>query len=228
MWLTGLSILCRWPIFRRWSGGAKVSCILRHWGIQLILAYSWARPAILIAGKGRGGMFLFLLSSFLFLLLPCPSLSSLLLSLLSLFSLSLGDDTKWPIRVDVSLNANTDRYSGRSIHYKCIPQVTDWYIGVQCSCRSSYTLSLADIRVYTSSDRPLYLGLLTDIQGNSVADTGLRILCRWQLFRYTIQLTGCYIPHFWLTQGYSVADRSSYTLSWPIFWYTLQVYWYTG
>ena len=28
---------------------------------SLILVYSWARPAILVAGKGRGGMFLFLL-----------------------------------------------------------------------------------------------------------------------------------------------------------------------
>ena len=28
-------------------------------GIQLILAYSWARPVNLVAGKGRGGMFLF-------------------------------------------------------------------------------------------------------------------------------------------------------------------------
>ena len=44
-----------------WSDVAKVSCILRHRGIQLILAYSWARPAILEADKGRGGMFLFLL-----------------------------------------------------------------------------------------------------------------------------------------------------------------------
>ena len=44
-----------------WSGGAKVLCILYHWGIQLILAYSWARPAILVVGKGRGGMFLVLL-----------------------------------------------------------------------------------------------------------------------------------------------------------------------
>ena len=39
-----------------WLGGAKVSCILRHRGVQLILAYSWARPAILVAGKGRGGL----------------------------------------------------------------------------------------------------------------------------------------------------------------------------
>ena len=39
----------------------KVLCILHHWGVQLILAYSWARPAILVVGKGIGGMFLFLL-----------------------------------------------------------------------------------------------------------------------------------------------------------------------
>ena len=44
-----------------WSGVAKVSCILRHRGVQLRLAYSLARPAILVAGKGGGGMFLFLL-----------------------------------------------------------------------------------------------------------------------------------------------------------------------
>ena len=44
-----------------WLGVAKVSDILRHRGIQLILASSWARPAILVAGKGWGGMFLFLL-----------------------------------------------------------------------------------------------------------------------------------------------------------------------
>ena len=86
-----------------------MSCILRHQGVQLILAYSWARPAILVAGKGRWGIFLFLLflhfhsCSFL----PCPSFSSSLLSLLSLFSLSLGDDTKWRTRVDVSLHPNT-------------------------------------------------------------------------------------------------------------------------
>ena len=47
--------------FAGWSGGAKVSCILCHRGVQLILAYSWARPAILVAGKGREVMFLFLL-----------------------------------------------------------------------------------------------------------------------------------------------------------------------
>ena len=44
------------------SGVAKMSCILHHRGVQLILAYSWARPAILVAAKGKGaggGIFLF-------------------------------------------------------------------------------------------------------------------------------------------------------------------------
>ena len=59
-------------------------------GVQL------GKTCHLVAGKGRRGMFLFLLflhfHSFSFL--SCPSLSSPLLSLLSLFSLSPGDDTK--------------------------------------------------------------------------------------------------------------------------------------
>ena len=72
---------------------AKMSCILRHWGVQLILAYSWVRPAILLAGKVERDVFI---SSVFFtfnliLYLPCPPLSS---PLLSLFSPSLGDDTK--------------------------------------------------------------------------------------------------------------------------------------
>ena len=73
-----------------------MSGILRHWGVQLILAYSWVGPAILVAGKGRGNVFISSVSSlsFLFLFLTCPSLSSLLLPLLFIFSLSLGDDTK--------------------------------------------------------------------------------------------------------------------------------------
>ena len=41
-------------LHRGWPGVAMVSCILRHWGVQLILAYSWARPAIIVAGKGTG------------------------------------------------------------------------------------------------------------------------------------------------------------------------------
>ena len=71
---------------RGWSGGAKVLCILHHRGVQLILAYNWARPAILVVGNGRGGMFLFLL----FLHFLSCSLSSLSLSFISstLFSIS--------------------------------------------------------------------------------------------------------------------------------------------
>ena len=159
-------------------------CVLCHWGVQLILAYSWTRSAILTAGNGRGGMFLFLLflyfhscstffpvplfhlyylfylfSHFLLGWLGSAKVSCILVTrvsnwywltvgqgLLSLkqvrveghvsfrlflhfhscssffpvplfhllyylfyhfFSLSLGNDTKWLIRVDVSLNPKT-------------------------------------------------------------------------------------------------------------------------
>ena len=71
-----------------WLGEAKVLCILLHRGVQLISAYSWARPAILAAGKAREGMFLFLLflhfHSFSFLTCPSPIIFSTM-SLLSLF-----------------------------------------------------------------------------------------------------------------------------------------------
>ena len=51
--------------------------------------------------------------------LPFPSLSSPLLSLLSLFSLFLGDYTKWPTRVDMSLNPgriNQSKGAGERAH----------------------------------------------------------------------------------------------------------------
>ena len=57
-------------------------------GVQLILAYRWARPAIPVAGKGRGGMFLLFL-----LFLHFHSFSSF-------FPVP-------PTRVDVLLNPNT-------------------------------------------------------------------------------------------------------------------------
>ena len=50
-----------------WLGEAKVSYSFSHCGAQLILAYCWARPAVLAAGKKRGGMLLFL--KFLYFLL---------------------------------------------------------------------------------------------------------------------------------------------------------------
>ena len=56
-----------------WLGVAKVSCVLSHWGVQLILAYSWARLAILIAGKARGECFYFF-CFFPFISVPLSSL----------------------------------------------------------------------------------------------------------------------------------------------------------
>ena len=68
--LTYFTLLVPWE----WSGVAKVSCILRHRGIQLILAYSWARAAILVVGKGLGVCFYFFFS-FTFITVPLSSLS---------------------------------------------------------------------------------------------------------------------------------------------------------
>ena len=73
-----------------WLGEAKVSCILCHRGVQVILAYSYAKPAALAASKGRRGMFIFLLS-FTFIHFPFSPVPLIYL-LYSLFSLSLGDD----------------------------------------------------------------------------------------------------------------------------------------
>ena len=71
--------------------------------------------------------------------------------------------------------------------------------------RSSYTLSLIDIPVYTPGDRLLYPMLQTNILGNSVADRYL----------YTLSLTYSGMYSSWQTAipGYSVAYRSYYTLS---------------
>ena len=92
--------------FGRWSSVVKVSCVLRHGGVQLILAYIWARPPILVAGKGRGRMFLF----FLFLhFLSCsyffPFLS-FISSTISFLPFS-GRWHKMTYKVDVSLNPKT-------------------------------------------------------------------------------------------------------------------------
>ena len=62
-----------------WSGGAKVSCILRHRSVQLLFAYVGARPAILVAGKGRGESFYFF-CFFTFIPVPLSSLSLFFIS----------------------------------------------------------------------------------------------------------------------------------------------------
>ena len=93
----------------RWLGLAKMSCILCHQGVQLILAYSWARPAILVAGRVEGECFYFFC---LYTFSPVP-LSSLFLSFISstVSSISLhpfsGRRHKMTHGVDVSLNPNT-------------------------------------------------------------------------------------------------------------------------
>ena len=99
VWLTQIHVgICQ--LLGGWGclGEAKELCILYHRGVHLVFAYSWARPAMLAAGKERGGMFLFLLflhfHSFSFSPLTSVSFPLLHVSLLSLFSLSLGDDTK--------------------------------------------------------------------------------------------------------------------------------------
>ena len=104
-----------------WLGEAKVSCILHHWGVQLILAYSWARPAILAAGvRVEGGMFLFFLflhfCSFSFL--PCLPLSFMSSTISSISLLPFSG--RGPTRIDVSLNPYTINQSKLSDKYICI------------------------------------------------------------------------------------------------------------
>ena len=65
-----------------WSGWAKILYILCHRGVQLFLACSLTRPAILVAGKGSERMFsFFCFSTFI----PVPH-SSLTLSFISTIS----------------------------------------------------------------------------------------------------------------------------------------------
>ena len=85
--LSGDSLLSSSVFSWGWSGGAKVSCILCHRGIQLILAYSWARPAILVAGKGRGGFF-FIYCYYTFIPVPLSSLSLSFISSISFLPFS--------------------------------------------------------------------------------------------------------------------------------------------
>ena len=97
-------------INRRWFGEANVSCILRHRGVQLRLAFSWARPDILAAGKGRGGERFYFFCFFTFIHFP-PSTLSLFFIFSTLSSICLLPFSRRPHkitpRVEVSLNLNT-------------------------------------------------------------------------------------------------------------------------
>ena len=85
--------------------------------------------------KVEGNVFISSVSSlsFMFIFLSYPSLSSPLLSLLSLFSLSLGDDTTCPTRVDVSLNPNTLNDSSLN-HWELMISQVRWQMGIICVC----------------------------------------------------------------------------------------------
>ena len=78
------------------EGGGQVVRRCRVSYVTVILVYSWAKPAFLVAGKGRGGMFVFLLFLHFH---SCSSFFSvplfyLFCYLFYLFSLPLGDDIK--------------------------------------------------------------------------------------------------------------------------------------
>ena len=84
--------------------------------------------------------------------------------------------------------------------------LTDIYEG-SVAYRSSYTLSLTDIPVYTPGDKPLYPRLLNNILGNSVAlsPTDISVYTLGDMLLYPWLLTD--------TPVYSVAYKSWCTLS---------------
>ena len=95
--------------YRGWSGVAKGVLYLMSLGHPLDIGLHLGKaccPCSRYQVRVEGNVFISSVSSlsFLVLFLPCPSLSSPLLSFLSLFSLSLGEETE----VDVSLNLNTN------------------------------------------------------------------------------------------------------------------------
>ena len=86
VWYSGFPTLRWYYAHWGWPGVAKVSCILRHQGVQLILAYSWARPAVLAEGMVREGMFNFF-CVFTFIHFPLSPLSLSFISTISSISL---------------------------------------------------------------------------------------------------------------------------------------------
>ena len=78
-------------------GGGRVArrCRVSYITVQLILTYSWARPAIPVTGKVEGECcYFFCFSTFIPVPLSSLSLSFIASTTSSLFFLSLGDDTK--------------------------------------------------------------------------------------------------------------------------------------
>ena len=94
-------------------------------GLPTDIGYSWAMPAILVAGKGRGGIFF--ISSVFFTLIPVP-LSSLSLSFISstVSSISFlsfsGKGHKMTTRADMPLNPNTIHQSAENVTQSQVAQ----------------------------------------------------------------------------------------------------------
>ena len=97
-----------------WFGEAKVSCILLTWASNWYWLTVWqgllSLQQVWVEGECLFFFYFFCFFTFIplhFLFLPCPSLH-LLYYIFYLFSLSLGDVTKWATRVNVSLNSKTE------------------------------------------------------------------------------------------------------------------------
>ena len=139
---------------------AKVSCSLRHRCVQLILAYRWARPAVVVAG-----IFYFVcFFTFIPITLSSLSLSFIFSTISSLFSPFLWEKTKSkPTRVDVSLNPNTfNQYKEFSscIHFiatsMILPVFFFFPISITGPSCSKLTTSLVnDSLKFTSSDKQI-------------------------------------------------------------------------
>ena len=74
------------------DGGDRVWRIvyLTHQGVQLISVYSWARPAIFVAGKGVGECYFFCIFTCM-PLFPIPLISSNIAFLFSLWEMTWND-----------------------------------------------------------------------------------------------------------------------------------------
>ena len=88
-----------------WLGEAKVSCILRHRGVELILAYSLARLAILEAGKSSYFFCFFTLIHYYSFSFSFPFISCTISSSSPFLWETTQNDSI--TRVDISLNSNT-------------------------------------------------------------------------------------------------------------------------
>ena len=105
------------------------------------------------------------------------------------FSLSLGDDTKWPTRVDVSLNPNTINQSNfqplKLLDPHCCYKFI-YFNGKQCRSRS-----VGLIWIYTVCKGRVYLGSAG--QGLTLSSLSFR-RCHFQLWIWPCLLLQMWVP----------------------------------